>query len=145
MAASATPRGGDYLGRRLLQMLLYADDMASCTKVHHVLDNPLQKVHTGFLRGLGQLRKSMSTTVLHKEMCMDPVAKGWLRSSLALWDRLQEAPADSLLGTAIRESIHCSLAGNRGGVSWAGNYMAMLDKLMAGGSRDSEGAVQNMG
>jgi hypothetical protein len=38
------------------------------------------------------MRKSVSRFVLHKELCMDPVAKGWLRSSITLWEWLQSAP-----------------------------------------------------
>ena len=36
---------------------------------------------------------------------MAPVAQGWLRASLALWARLRSAPADSLLGMAVRLSL----------------------------------------
>ena len=81
------------------------DMLASSKHLSQVLDNPLQAVQTTFLRGLGQLRKSVSKTVLHKEMCMEPVAKGWLRSSIALWERLQAAPSNSILGITVRESI----------------------------------------
>ena len=82
------------------------DMLSACTNYHQLFDNPLQQIQNTFLRGLGQLRKSVSRTVLHREMCMDSVAKGWLRASLiSLWDRLKAAPRDSLLGTAVRESF----------------------------------------
>ena len=91
------------------------DMLASSKKICQVFDNPLQAVQTTFLRGLGQLRRSVSKTVLHKEMCMDPVAKGWLvRSSIALWERLQGAPSNSLLGIAARESIQMARVVPRG-------------------------------
>ena len=43
---------------------------------------------------------SYESTLVHKEVCMNPVAKGWLRASIDLWRRLWEVPADSLLGPA---------------------------------------------
>ena len=49
--------------------------------------------------------RTVKTTVLHKEFCMAPVAQGWLRASLALWARPRSAPADSLLGMAVRLSL----------------------------------------
>ena len=51
-----------------------------------------------FLRGLGQLRKPVGKAVMHKETCMELVAKGWLLFSIALWERLQAAPSYSILG-----------------------------------------------
>ena len=114
------------------------DLLASSQHMHQVLDNPLQQVQTSFLRGLGQLRKSISTTVLHKEMGMEPVAKGWLRASLDLWSRLQLAPADSLLGIAVRESIRRAQSSQGGSRSWVGKYMRMLSNLTLGGQRDSD-------
>ena len=67
----------------------------------------------------------MPTTVVHKEMCMNPVAKGWLRASIDLWRRLCKVASDSLLGMAVRESL-ASHAGEGGGSapkSWAGRFM----------------------
>ena len=118
------------------------DLLASSQHMHQVLDNPLQQVQTSFLRGLGQLRKSISTTVLHKEMGMEPVAKGWLRASLDLWSRLQLAPADSLLGIAVRESIRRAQSSQGGSRSWVGKYMRMLSNLTLGGQRDSDEALR---
>jgi hypothetical protein len=120
------------------------DMLGSCKAYHQLFDNPLQQVQTTFLRGLGQLRKSVSRTVLHKELCMDPVAKGWLRASLSLWDRLKAAPADSLLGAAVRASIaRAQAAGAKRNVSWAGRFMSMLQMISGQGARDKEDAVQN--
>jgi hypothetical protein len=36
---------------------------------------------------------------------MDPVAKGWVRAAIDLWCRLRKVPRDSLLGSAVRESL----------------------------------------
>ena len=120
------------------------DMLSACTNYHQLFDNPLQQIQNTFLRGLGQLRKSVSRTVLHREMCMDPVAKGWLRASLSLWDRLKAAPRDSLLGTAVRESImRAQAAGARRNVSWAGRFMSMLEMISGKGSRDEKDAVKD--
>ena len=102
------------------------DMLASSKHLSQVLDNPLQAVQTTFLRGLGQLRKSVSKTVLHKEMCMEPVAKGWLRSSIALWERLQAAPSNSILGITVRESIKRAQAAPKRNTSWAGRFLSMM-------------------
>ena len=109
------------------------DMLANSKKMFEVFDNPLQAVQTTFLRGLGQLRKSVPKTVLHKEMCMDPVAKGWLRSSIALWERLQGAPSSSLLGIAARESIQMARSRARRNVAWAGRFMSMLHMIIGQG------------
>ena len=120
------------------------DLLASCRYVYQVFDNPLQQVQTTFLRGLGQLRKSISTSVLHREMCMDPVAKGWLRASLDLWGRLQQAPANSILGVAVRDSIRIAQSSTqRKPASWVGKYMTMLSNLALGGQRDPDQALQS--
>lgn len=120
------------------------DILVSCQHMYQMLDNPLQQVQTTFLRGLGQLRKSISTTVLHKEMCMDPVAKGWLRASLDLWGRLQRAPADSILGAAVRESIRRAQSSPPGRPSsWVGKYMRMLSNMALGGQRDPDQALRD--
>ena len=78
------------------------DLLFSCDTLDKLWDNELQKIQSIFLRQLGKLRKSVPTTVVHKEMCMNPVAKGWLRASIDLWRRLGKVPSDSLLGMAVR-------------------------------------------
>ena len=60
------------------------DLLFSCDTLDKLWDNELQKIQNIFLRQLGKLRKSVPTTVVHKEMCMNPVAKGWLRASIDL-------------------------------------------------------------
>jgi hypothetical protein len=60
----------------------------------HILDNPLQKVQNMFLHEFGHLRKTVPTTILHREMRRAPVVKGWLRSILNLWERLRLEPKD---------------------------------------------------
>jgi len=101
-----------------------------------VWDNPLQKVQNMFLRELGHLRKNVSTTILHREMCREPVAKGWLRSILNLWERLRLEPRDGLLGTAVRESILLAQSSPEAyKKTWAGQLFSLLDKLLV--NRDS--------
>ena len=78
---------------------------------------------------------------------MDPVAKGWLRASLALWNRLQSAPADSLLGATVRASIQ-KASNNpsnnlRGEFTWVSKFMSMLDKLVVQESRDDNDCVRD--
>ena len=104
-------------------------------------DNPLQKVQTLFLRQLGKLRKSVPTTILHREMCSDPVAKGWVRGSMALWGRLRAAPEGSLLGAAVRESIALAQASNQGlRRTWAGQFFSMIRNLCV--DRDPSGEIK---
>jgi Reverse transcriptase (RNA-dependent DNA polymerase) len=92
---------------------------------------PLQRVQTLFLRQMGSLRKSVATTVLHRELCQAPVAKGWMRASCALWQRLRAAPANSLLGAAARDSIRLAQASALGAKrSWAGQFLGMLRNLL---------------
>ena len=117
--------------------------LASSKKISQVFDNPLQAVQTTFLRGPGQLRRSVSKTVLHKEMCMDPAAKGWLRSSIALWERLQGASSNSLLGLAARESIRLAQSCTQRNVAWAGRFMSMLHMITGQGARDDAATVHN--
>ena len=112
-------------------------------KICQVFDNPLQAVQTTFLRGLGQLHRSVYKTVLHKELCMDPVAKGWLRSSIALRERLQGAPSNSLLGIAARESIQMAQSRAQRKAAWAGRFMSMLQMITGPGARDDAATVQN--
>ena len=50
-------------------------------KLEDILANPLQQVHTSFLRLLGNLRASTSTVILLREFGATPVAKHWLQSS----------------------------------------------------------------
>ena len=119
------------------------DMLASSKHLSQVLDNPLQAVQTTFLRGLGQLRTSVSKTVLHKEMCMEPVAKGWLRSSIALWERLQAAPSNSILGITVRESIKRAQAAPKRNTSWAGRFLSMMHMITGQGSRDDAATVQD--
>ena len=80
------------------------DLLFSCDTLDKLWDNELQKIQMICLMQLGKLRKSVSTTVVHKEMCMNPLARGWLRASTDLWRRLCKVPPESLLGTAVRES-----------------------------------------
>lgn len=72
---------------------------------------------------------------------MDPVAKGWVRSAIDLWDRLRKVPRDSLLGAAVRESLAQYAADPDGPSpkSWAGRFMHMVKSFSAG--RDPNGAV----
>ena len=75
---------------------------------------------------------------------MDPVAKGWLRASLDLWGRLQQAPANSILGIAVRDSIRIAQSSTqRKPASWVGKYMTMLSNLALGGQRDPDQALQS--
>lgn len=105
-------------------------------------DNPLQRVQTLFLRQMGSLRKSVATTPLHRELCQAPVARGWMRASYALWQRLRAAPADSLLGAAARESIRLSQASALGRKrTWAGQFLSMLQNLL--GPRDTSGELDS--
>ena len=85
----------------------------SCNTLDTLCDNKLQKIQNMFLRQLGKVRKSVPTTVVHKEMCMNPVAKGWLGASIDLWRRLCKAPCDSLLGTAVLGIPCCKSHGTR--------------------------------
>ena len=110
--------------------------LASSKKICQVFDNPLQAVQTTIFRGLGQLRKSVS-----KDLCMDPVAKGWLRSSTALWERLQGAPRNILLGTAAREFIRMAQSRSQRNVAWAGRFMLMLHMITGQGARDDAATV----
>ena len=91
----------------------------------------------------GLMRKSVSKTVLHKEMCMEPVAKGWLRSSIALWERLQAAPSNSILGITVRESIKRAQAAPKRNTSWAGRFLSMMHMITGQGSRDDAATVQD--
>ena len=61
------------------------DMLWKCSSIDKLWDNELQRVQTCFFRQLGHLRRTVKTTVLHKEFCLAPVAQGWLRASLALW------------------------------------------------------------
>jgi len=116
--------------------------IASSRGLSHLWDNPLQKVITLFLRQLGNLRKSVSTAILHKEMCLAPVAKGWVRASIALWGRLRAAAPGSLLGAAVRESLALVQASNDARKrTWAGQYFSMMQNLFAG--RDPSGEVEH--
>jgi len=111
------------------------DLLHSCNTLDKLWDNELQRVQSLFLRQLGQLRPTAKTTVVHREFCMDPIAKGWVQASFRLWGRLRAAPADSLLGSAVRGSI--SLAQNapllqRHKCSWAGKFFGMLNSVSQG-------------
>ena len=117
------------------------DLLFSCDTLDKLWANELQKIQNIFLRQLGKLRKSVPTTVVHKEMCMNPVAKGWLRASIDLWRRLCKVPSDSLLGMAVRESL-ASYAGEGVGSapkSWAGRFMHTVRSLSQG--RDADGTI----
>ena len=117
------------------------DLLFSCDTLDKLWDNELQKIQNIFLRQLGKLRKSVPTTVVHKEMCMNPVAKGWLRASIDLWRRLCKVPSDTLLGMAVRESL-ASYAGEGVGSapkSWAGRFMHTVRSLSQG--RDADGTI----
>lgn len=115
--------------------------IASSKNLADLWDNPLQRVQTLFLRQLGKLRKSVPTTILHREMCSDPVAKGWVRGSMALWGRLRAAPAGSLLGAAVRDSIALAQASNQGlRRTWAGQFFSMIRNMFV--DRDPSGEVK---
>ena len=75
------------------------DLLFSCDTLDKLWDNELQKIQNIFLRQLGKLRKSVPTTVVHKEMCMNPVAKGWLRASI-------DHPGPHLTQTRLLSSHH---------------------------------------
>jgi hypothetical protein len=115
------------------------DMLWKCSSIDKLWDNELQRVQTCFLRQLGHLRCTVKTTVLHKEFCMAPVAQGWLRASLALWARLRSAPADSLLGMAVRLSLRMSRISPRAKVrfqrAWAGRLMGTIHSI-ASSDRD---------
>jgi hypothetical protein len=117
------------------------DLLFSCNTLDKVWNNELQKVQNMFLRQLGKLRKSVPTTILHKEMCMDPVAKGWVRASIDLWYRLCKEPPSSLLGAAVRDSLISHAQAREGAVSksWAGRFMSMVRAFSQG--RDPNGAI----
>ena len=88
-----------------------------------------------FLRQLGQLRPTAKTTVVHREFCMDPIAQGWVQASLRLWSRLRAAPANSLLGEAVRGSIKLAKDAplpQRHKCSWAGKFFGMLSSVSQG-------------
>ena len=70
------------------------------------------------------------------------MAKGWLHSSLTLWDRLQDAPSNSLLGIAARESIRLAHNHTQKNVAWAGRFMSMLHMITGRGTRDEASTVQ---
>ena len=74
---------------------------------------------------------------------MDPVAKGWLQSSIALWERLQGTPSNSLLGIAARESIQMAQSRAQRNAAWAGRFMSMLHMITGQGARDDAATVQN--
>lgn len=113
------------------------DMLWKCSSIEKLWDNELQRVQTCFLRQLGHLRRTVKTTVLHKEFCMAPVAQGWLRASLALWARLRTAPADSLLGLVVRMSLRMSRISPRANVrfqrAWAGRFMGMIHSIASSG------------
>ena len=116
------------------------DLLVPCRTVDHIVSNQLQQVQSAFLRNLGRLRTTANTQVLHREFCMQPVARAWVYGALKLWERLRAAPPDSLLGAALRGSI--SLQHNRvRPVSWAGKFFALLSGLAADGSRDPTGVI----
>jgi hypothetical protein len=111
-------------------------------ELRQIWDNPMQRVQNLFLRQMGHLRKSVATGVLHRELCMEPVMKGWVRASRALWERIRAAPRDSLLGAALRDSLQLarsSLACRK--KTWSGQFMSMLDNLFA--DRDPSGVISS--
>jgi hypothetical protein len=57
--------------------------------------------------------------------------------------RLQMAPSNSLVGSAIRESIRRAQVGGRRNVPWAGRYMSMSDMISGQGSRESDNTIHN--
>jgi hypothetical protein len=89
------------------------DMLASCRKYEPLFDNPLQAVSkTTLLRGMNQLRKSVSRSVLHNGMCVEPVARGWIRFSLAhgegnRWHLIIASLA------AVKESIRAQAGGEK--------------------------------
>jgi len=122
------------------------DLLHNCTSIERLWDNELQKVQSCFLRQLGNLRRTVKTTVLHKEFCMPPVAQGWVRASLALWSRLKAAPVDSLLGLATRMSLRMSRTPDRANKrfkrAWAGRFVGMVHSIASSG-RDPTGALRS--
>lgn len=74
---------------------------------------------------------------------MDPVAKGWVRAAIDLWCRLRKAPRDSLLGSAVRESLaqyKTAELNEESQTNWAGRFMRMVKSFSKQG-RDTNGAV----
>lgn len=103
-------------------------------------NNELQRVQNLFLRQLGHLRSTVSTQIMHTELCKEPVARGWVRASVALWERLQAAPASSLLGAAARESLELAQTSDWCRQRcWAGQFLGMLDTLLS--PHDASGCV----
>ena len=110
------------------------DLLFSCDTIDKICNNE-------FLRQLGKLRKSVATTIIHEEMFMDPVAKGWVRASIDLWYRLCKVPATSLLSAGVRESLVSYSSEPNGSTpkSWAGRFMHMVKAFSQG--RDPSGAI----
>ena len=71
---------------------------------------------------------------------MEPVAKGWMRAIIKLWERLTAAPPSSLLGAAIRGSIALH-RGRVRPVSWAGKVFVLLSGLAGDGARDPNSVI----
>ena len=114
--------------------------LRACSNHDRIFENSMQKVQNIFLRQLGHLRQTTTSSVLHREFCVEPVASMWMRSLVQLWQRLQQAPTGSLLGRVARASLHMAQRGTASVKKrcWAGQFMDMI-KSFAKNGRDGQG------
>ena len=126
--------------------------LRGCNTPTKVFANELQKVQNTFLRQLGRLRKTVSTIVLHRELCMEPVATAWIRASTQLWRRLYVASVlatptgtRSLLGRAAVECVRlAATVCNRRKHNWASNFLGMIRSIKEGGGDPSRGSARQL-
>jgi len=109
--------------------------LQNCSSHARVFQSSMQEVQNTFLRQLGHLRSTTPLAVMHRECCLEPVASVWLRSLVQLWQRLQEAPATSLLGRVARAALHLAQSGNSRvkRQCWAGQFFGMLKSFARSG------------
>ena len=116
--------------------------LSDCSSNARVYGNSMQQVQSTFLRQLGHLRRTTPLAILHREFCLEPIAGVWLRSLTQLWQRLQSAPAESLLGRVSRAALHLAQTGSAAvrRACWAGQFFNMIKSFSKHG-RDGDGRL----
>jgi hypothetical protein len=117
------------------------DLLADCASPVRMLDNPLQKVQTDFLRHHGCIRASAPLAVLYREFVCTPMARHWFTAIISFWNRVAGMARDEWVHQALRESIlmHKQAADGEQRTGWAACVVRMLSSLGATSHADMIG------